>query len=552
MVRNLRRGRLAWLVPGLLLTGLLQPIVAQSAAAAPQNPVSDYPVDYSKAAGFDVSPAVRSLPRTAPAGSRTYVPRERGPLVRDRGYSGDGALQAGSAPGDAVSGPIQNIEGASNADNPFLVSPPDPNGEVGPNNFVEMTNLTFSIYDKTGTVLIPPTELGALWAGFSLPDCTDNSGDPIVVYDQLADRWLLTQFTTRGPTYYNCVAISTSGDPTGTYYRYAFSTGTNFPDYPKYGVWPNAYFIATREFGAVDFFGVGAYALERSRMIAGDPNARVVHVNLPPGNTPYLPGDGLLPTDFDGTTLPPAGSPNYYVGTQDDNGPYGAPYDAINMWAFLVRWGNTPFGSFQRIAQLRVANFDSAFPCGASGRACIAQPDTNNKIDVLSYRQRPIWRLAYRNFGTYESLVTNQSVEARPGIAGVRWYEIRNPLRAPQVYQQGTFAPNDGVNRWMGSVAMDKFGNMAAGYSVSSSTVFPGVRYVGRTAGSPRGELPLGEQSLIEGSGSQTGSPRWGDYTALTVDPTDDCTFWYVNEYIQTTGSVPWQTRIGSFKFPGC
>jgi len=473
--------------------------------------------------------------------------------VPSSGFGGDAAVQSDAGGGDAISPPIQNFEGIANVDNPGLVSPPDPIGDVGPKHYVEMVNLTFAIYNKTGVELTPPTPLGNLWAGFAVPDCTDESGDPVVVHDQLANRWILTQFTTRGPTFYNCVAISTTADPTGTYFRYAFSTGNKFPDYPKYGVWPDAYYISTREFNPNDtFFGVGAYALNRAQMLVGNPNAQVVHFNVAPGATPYLPGDGLLPTDLDGKRLPPAGTPNYFLGTQDDEGPYGAPFDAINMWEFAVNFANPGLSTFVNSAQLRVPEFDSAFPCGADGRSCIGQPTVSQKIDVLSYRQRPTWRLAYRNFGRVQSLVTNQSVEARPGVAGVRWYEIRRPSN-PTLFQASTFSPNDGVNRWMGSVAMDKFGNMAAGYSVSNSTsVFPGIRYTGRLQTDPKNTLPQGEQVLIAGTGSQTGSPRWGDYTSLNVDPRDDCTFWYVNEFVETTGQVRWQTRIGSFRFPGC
>jgi len=178
-------------------------------------------------------------------------------------------------------------------------------------------------------------------------------------------------------------------------------------------------------------------------------------------------------------------------------------------------------------------------------------------LDILSYRQRPTFRLQYRNFKTYESLVTNQSVEAAPGVAGVRWYEIRNP-QDPVIYQQGTYAPGDGVHRWMGSVAQDKFGNLAAGYSVvNGTTVKPGIRYAGRLAGDPLGQLSQGEAVLQNGTGVQTTTnSRWGDYTSMSVDPRDDCTFYYMNEYYQVDGTPadtrPWQTRIGAFKFPGC
>jgi hypothetical protein len=233
-----------------------------------------------------------------------------------------------------------------------------------------------------------------------------------------------------------------TGDPTGAYFRYAFSTGVNFPDYPKYGVWPNAYFLSTREFAPDDSFaGDGAYALERGRMLRGDPRARAVQFLLTPGSKPYLPGDGLLPADLDGTTLPPDGSPNYFVGTMDDGAGRGAPFDGINVFRFSVTFGGHPTGSFALDAQLPVAQFDSIFPCHPTSRSCIPQPKTGNTIDILSYRQRPTFRLAYRNFGIYESLVTNQSVEARPGIAGVRWYEIRRTGGAFSVFQQGTHAP---------------------------------------------------------------------------------------------------------------
>jgi hypothetical protein len=182
----------------------------------------------------------------------------------------------------------------------------------------------------------------------------------------------------------------------------------------------------------------------------------------------------------------------------------------------------------------------------------------NEKLDILSYRQRPTWRLAYRHFGEYETLVTNQSVEARAGVAGVRWYEIRRSAGAYSVHQQGTYAPTDGVHRWMGSAAMDRLGNIALGYSVVNGVdVYPGIRYTGRLKDDPLGEMTLGEGVIVNGSGVQTTkNSRWGDYTSLNVDPTDDCTFWYVNEYYTAAGQASspagWQTRIASFRLSGC
>jgi hypothetical protein len=402
-----------------------------------------------------------------------------------------------------------------------------------------------------------------LWTGFAIPDCTDASGDEVVLYDQFVDRWLLTQFTTRGPEYWNCIAISTTGDPTGSYYRYAFSTGANFPDYPKYGVWTDSYVITTREFGPTVEYGIGVYALEKNKMVNGDPNARVVSFFLD-GNAPgMLPlvGDGLLPADVDGKQKPMTDAAIPLVGTQDDGGGYGATFDALNIWDLYVKWRSTPLASLSLKTQLPVAPFDSIFPCAPTSRDCLPQPGITNPaqyLDILSYRQRPTWRLAYRNFKDYETLVTNQAVEALPGVAGVRWYEIRRTGSTYSLYQQGTYAPGDGVHRWMGSIAQDKKGNMALGYSVvNATTVFPGIRYTGRLKGDPAGQMTLGEGVIVNGAGVQTTTnSRWGDYTSMNIDPRDDCTFWYVNEYYTAAGQASspagWQTRIASFKLPGC
>ena len=547
--------------------------VAASPPASAQPTARTQPLTpkFSPAVAFDVSPAVRNLPRAArpltfPPDTILEVRPERGPVVQSKGYSGDAALQALS-PAVAIPSPLANFEGLSNQDNfnifGFRVNPPDPNGEVGPNHYVEMINLVFAVYDKNGNKLVGPVDTGSLWAGFAIPDCTDPSGDPVVLYDQLEDRWLLSQFTTRGPIYYNCVAVSQTGDPTGAYYRYAFSTGVNFPDYPKYGLWRNSYIITTREFGPTIEYGIGVYALERDKMLAGDPNARVVSFFLD-GNAPgMLPlvGDGLLPPDIDGRTKPANGAPAPLVGTQDDGGGYGATFDALNIWELSVKWQANPVASITLKTQLPVASFDSIFPCAPGSRDCLPQPGITNPaqyLDILSYRQRPTFRLGYRNFGTYESLVTNQSVEATPGVAGARWYEIRRTGGTYSVYQQGTYAPGDGVHRWMGSIAQDKKGNMALGYSVVNATdVYPGIRYTGRLKGDPLGQMTLGEGTIIDGTGVQrTTNSRWGDYTDMTVDPTDDCTFWYVNEYYTLAGQISstagWQTRIASFKLPGC
>lgn len=450
-----------------------------------------------------------------------------------------------------IPSPLLSFDGPSNIAG---VQPPDPVGDVGPNHYVAMSNLYFAAYDKSGNLLYGPVPNNTLWSGFGGPCQTENAGDPVVLHDQFSDRWVLTQFTANGPTYYNCVAVSTTSDPTGPYYRYAISTGTNFPDYPKYGIWSDAYYISTREFAGAGFAGVGAYALNRADMVAGNPNPQVISFLVAPGGTPYNIGDGLLPADLDGSALPPSGSPEYFVGSMDNGGPYGAPQDALTLWKFTVNWASPASSSFVLANTLPIAAYDTIFPCSPSGsRNCIPQPGTTNKIDILSYRQRPMWRLAYRNFGGFESLVTNQSVEAGSGrdtAAGIRWWEIRDPNGSPFIYQEGTYAP-DTTNRWMASVAMDQDGNMAMGYSASSSSVFPSLWYTGRLAGDPLGLMTQGEASLFNGTASQTSGQRWGDYTSLNVDPSDDCTFWYVNEYLPNSGSN-WRLRIGAFKFPTC
>src|SRR5436189_608695 len=560
----------------LVLLAISPPAVAQPTAR--RQPLTP---KFSKAVAFDVSPALRSLPlgkkHVADPSKLLEIRPEGGPRAQSRGYkSGDGALQLLS-PTPTIPAPLLTFEGLSNEDNfnifGFRVNPPDPNGEVGPNHFVEMINLVFAVYDKAGNLLAGPIDTGSLWTDFAIPDCTDPSGDPVVLYDQFMDRWLLSQFTTSGlndPTkpFWNCVAISTSGDPTGTYYRYAFETTSDgifyFPDYPKYGNWTDSYVITTREFGPTIEYGIGVYALEKNKMVNGDPNARSVKFFIDGNDPDLLPlvGDGLLPADPDGKQKPKTDTAIPIVGTQDDGASYGATFDALNIWDLFIKWRSTPIASLELNTQLPTAPFDSIFPCAPTSRDCLPQPGITNPaqyLDILSYRQRPTFRLAYRNFKNYESLVTSQSVEATAGVAGERWYEIRRSSDgAYSLYQQGTYAPGDGVHRWMGSIAMDKKGNMGLGYSVVNGTdVYPGIRYTGRLAGDPLGQMNLGEGTIIDGTGVQrTTLSRWGDYTDMTVDPTDDCTFWYVNEYYTLAGQLSspagWQTRIASFKLPGC
>ncbi len=568
-----RRGIARALLAASLAAAALaaQPASAANSGLGPLRPKVD------KAVAFDVSAPLREMHQFKSTVDNVAATRPEfgaGPVGNFR-HSRDGALQKGVASPAAMPAPLFTFEGPSNQDNfdvfGFRVNPPDSDGDVGRNHYVAMINLVYSIYTKTGTLLVGPVDSGTLWADFPIDECTEPSGDPIVLYDEKADRWILTQFTTRGlppdppNPFYNCVAVSVTGDPTGAYYRYAFTTDDRFPDYPKYGVWPEggkhgSVTITTREFadqgnGAES---IGIYALNRSQLIAGDPDTEVIEFQLT--GPPNLVGDGLLPADFDGRHPVRGGSPQLIVGSQDNDAPDGATFDALNVFQLVPDFQHPERSTFTLKSQLPTAPFDSIFPCAPTARDCLPQPgivDPNQFLDILSYRQRPTWRLQYRNFGSYEALVTNQSVEARPAVAGVRWYELRNP-REPFIYQQGTYAPLDGVHRWMGSVAMDQQGNMAAGYSVVNATnVFPGIRYAGRRVDDPLGTLPQAEAVLQAGSGVQTTvNSRWGDYTSLNVDPSDDCTFYYINEYYtlasQASSPAGWLNRIGAFKFPGC
>jgi hypothetical protein len=509
---------------------------------------------------------LRELPKPNPNRPFWTDPGERGggPTGNNNPQNFDGALQTAVA-AVGMPAPLFTFEGPSNQDNfntfGFRVNPPDPVGDVGKDQYVAMINLVYSVYSKTGELLGGPFDTGTLWQDFPIEDCTDPSGDPIVFYDEIANRWVLTQFTTRDHTpdqFYICMAVSATPDALGEYHLHAFSTGNAFPDYPKYGLWRDAYVFTTREFPETGGEQIGIYAVKRTEMLGGSAPPRMVHFTLT--GPPNLVGDGLLPADIDGKRLPPPDSPIPIVGAQDDDAFDGATFDALNVFHLKVKWSKREQSTFTLAKQVPISEYDTNFPCTPAGsRDCLEQPPpaTNilDKLDILSYRQRPTHRLQYRNFGTHESLVTNQAVEARPNVAGIRWWELRNPAD-PVLYQEGTWSP-DNVHRWMGSAAMDRDGNLALGYSVVNATTFPGIRYAGRLAGDPLGQLTQGEAELQTGSGVQrTTNSRWGDYTSLNLDPNDDCTFYYINEYYtaasQATSTAGWLTRIGAFKFPSC
>ncbi len=418
-------------------------------------------------------------------------------------------------------------------------TPPDIVGAVGPDHYIQMVNASrFQIWDKTGGVLVAATALNSLWTGAPGSPCADGDGDPIVQYDQLADRWMLSEFDLTGNTF--CFYISQGPDPvTDGWFVYDFSA-PSFPDYPQYGVWPDAYYVGTFE---SPFLGI--YAFDRVNMLAGAP-ATFQRFTIPrlDGTSPRV--TRILPADNDGPP-PPVGAPNYFARTVDATQDNSDPTDRIEIWEFDVDFGTPANSSFTEVAPLIPSAF-TLLPCSPGVRDCVPQPGTANMIDALF--NRALRRLQYRNFGSYETMVVNQVVDVGGGVAGTRWYELRKSGVGPwSIYQEGTYSP-DSVYRFMGSIAMNGAGHIALGYTVSDDTsVLPGMRATARRNGEALGLMTMEELTIVDGIGVQTGSQRWGDYSSMNVDPTDDRTFWYTNELVDDGGL--WTTHIGSFTIDG-
>jgi len=503
--------------------------------------------DVMKASRNDVSPPMSQMAiggSSNGGGSNGQAPTARatGALITNPNSDSVKAQLAGPLTGVTL---FNNFDGQSAQDNRnlfgFAFVPPDTNGAVGGSQFVQMVNVTIAVYDKaSGALQFGPAAIHTLWTGFGglcefgggTPTFADG-GDPVVLYDQLAGRWLVSQlqYNTTFTQTAQCIAVSTSSDATGSYNRYEYDFGSNFPDYPKFGVWPDAYYNTINVFPPRSFAGAEACAFDRNAMLVGAPASAICFQQ--PSTV-----SSLLPADVDGSTLPPAGAPNYLVGLADST--------HLNFFRFHADFANPANSTFSGPTLISVAPYNEI--CGrAVDVACIPEPSPGERVDGLA--DRVMFRLAYRNFGDHESLVVNHTVKGG-ALAGVRWYEIRNPS-APLVYQQSTVVDPD-VNYWLGSIAMDKIGNIALGFSASSLHLFPSVYVAGRTPTDPAGAM-FGPLVLVNGSGVQLSSfHRWGDYSAMSVDPTDDCTFWYTQEYYATTGSFNWATRIGSFKFDTC
>jgi hypothetical protein len=536
-----RRFAVGLLVLVMAVTLIPTAMFGQSASAAPKEPVG--PVEVSDAVYSDVSGPLSEMQGLAPAAPDEKEKKEKPikvlPNMGNALNQEDGAEQTAVGPQAGTTSGL-NFAGVGQGDYSFNVqyAPPDTTGAVGATQYVQWVNTYFAVFNKsTGAIVAGFPKAGnAIWAGFGGGCQSNNDGDPIVQYDKLANRWILTQFSVSTVPYLQCVAVSQTSDATGAYNRYAFSYGnTQFNDYPKLGVWPDGYYISYNIFNnAQTFAGSKVCALDRAKMLSGAAATQQCFQL----STNY---GGLLPSDLDGVTAPPAGSPNFFMN-------FGA--NSLNLWKFHVDFTAPANTTFTGPTNIPVAAFNAA--CSGGG-ACIPQPSTSNKLDSLA--DRLMYRLAYRNRGGVESLLVNHSVTVgakRTGITSVRWYEIRTPNGTPSVFQQSTLGTSDSVHRWMGSIASDKQGNIALGYSASNGTVKPSIRYTGRLVTDALNTMQT-ENIIQAGGGSQTGNlHRWGDYSAMTVDPVDDCTFWYTTEYLKANGSFNWSTRIASFKFPGC
>ncbi len=513
--------------------------------AAAARPASAQPFFSSAVAelGHDTSPSLKSLannvknPQVCAQAPSQLLPNSTG-ITIDQNF-------CGYTPTPSALCPMGNCVIAS-----------DNSGAPGPNHYFQVENFSGVIFDKTGQVVLGPFSTATFWGGFTSPNNTCSAGwsDTIVLYDHDAQRWFVSRFAAVSnsdatTSWYQCFAVSTTTDPTGQYNRYVFAIDpTDWNDYPKFGIWPDAYYMtANNRFDVNNATAPIAHfivAFERSAMIAGQ-TAREIIFKIDNGGLRAH----ILPADWDGNTPPPAGSPNYLARPLDTN--MGWPLSAMEVWTAQVDW-TTGTGVLDLQDSLLQNPFSSAI-CNVS-QSCIPQPATSQLLDPLAFGMM-MYRLAYRNFGDHEALVFTQTVEAADfdDHAGVRWYELRRSGGGWSLFQQSTFAP-DSDHRWMGSIAMDRFGNMAMGYNVSSSATFPGIRIAGRLPGDPVNQIA--EAAILEpGLGSETGTVFFADYSQTSLDPLDDCTFWYAGTYQPATANnlqFSWATKIGSFRFPEC
>ena len=512
-------------------------------------------------------PLSQMMPMSPRAGNLIALPDDdevllgRGPRaassLHDAVLQPSAAASAFSALASPSSNPGVNILGLGTGLPGFNVSAniPDTNGAVGPTQFVQMVNDSFAVFNKSnGSLAYGPALGNTLWQAMGAPCSTNPNLDQIAQFDKMASRWVIMMPQFNSPTYI-CVAVSTTSDAiNGGWNLYAFRTPVNnticncrpMTDYPKLAVWSDGYYLSWNEIWNGNYIGAEACVIDRNNMLTGATAATMQCFS----NTGTSYGS-MLPADLDGTTPPPTGSPEYFL---DFNG----NDQSLDLWQFHVNWTTPANSTFTGPINIPVAAFTEA--CGETvvefnytTGDCIPQAGTSVTLD--SYGDRLMYRLAYRNFGGHQSLVANHTVTTgtNGSQTGLRWYELQNTGSGFGLYQQGTYAP-DSSYRWMGSIAMDKAGDIALGYSVSSATTSPSIGYTGRVPSDTLGQMESETDVLSSAGvphGSRTNNFRWADYSSLAIDPTDDCTFWYTTEYMPASGGN-WSTRIASFSFPSC
>jgi len=437
---------------------------------------------------------------------------------------------------------------------------PDTNAAVGDTQLVEWENVQYAVYNKTtGALEAGPIAGSMLWQSLGGPCYENNDGDVIAQFDKVHHRWLLAQndFNLPGfePPFYACVAVSTSPDSTGTYYLYQFPLGNNVPDYPKWGNWPTAYFQTQNAYANGNFAGSYPCAYNSAKLLVGDPSAEQICFLLTGGDW------GLLPADVDSPTPPPSGQDEFFIG--------GYPRDPSNNHLYIYSmhpdFANPSQSTFTGAGLADPITVPVYTPfCSTPGDACVPQQGTPTLLASLG--NYLMYRLAYwddgplANVGSHATRAPAQHwyvshvATASGGQAGMRWYEFRAPVRTVSIagvslYQSGTFAP-DANFRWMGSIAQDKMGDIALGYSLASTTVWDSIAVTGRVPTDPLGQMEA-ETILAAGTGSQGSNEGWGDYSSMAIDA-DGCTFWYAQEYFTVPDSTNWQTQLISFKFNGC
>jgi hypothetical protein len=489
----------------------------------------------------DLSQPLHLAPGQPPPGWESYVAGDGevtaphlGSVPRDLAPpAAAGTVAAGAAAPPVFAGPPFDFPGIGFTN----IHPPDTHGDVGQSHYIQVVNANpgvssvFRIWDKNGNPLTGNIAIESLWPNGTGP-CSVSGFDPVALYDYHADRWVLSQVA--GGFQAQCIAVSQTGNPvTGGWFTYQFLTGGIFNDYAKLGVWPDAYYMGSQR--GYPGSGADAWAFDRRAMLAGSPATFVRFFN---SSTFFLPSDHV------GKATPPAGAPNVFARFVDGAQFGGA--DRLELFAFHVDFAVPGNSTFTALPSLPTAPFDRQLCNFSLFDTCIPQPGTGVLLESLT--AWPMVALQYRNFGVHETLVVNHTVDAGVAHAGIRWYELRKFGGANwTIRQQGTYAP-DANHRWMGSVALDGAGNLALGYSVSSSSVFPSIRRAGRLATDPLGTIGQAEVTITPGAGSQTTQFRWGDYSAMAVDPADDRTFWYTTEWMPANGN--WETRIANFSLP--